>query len=47
MASIIAHCPRCQSALVYRHEQNWKVPLPRLPPCVSTRLLILGPQAGD
>lgn len=24
MASIIAHCPRCQSALVYRHGQSPK-----------------------
>ncbi|KAB7700962.1 IS1 family transposase, partial [Plesiomonas shigelloides] len=22
MTSIIVHCPRCQSALVYRHGQN-------------------------
>ncbi len=25
MASIIVRCPRCQSALVYRHRQNPKV----------------------
>ncbi|WP_410522757.1 IS1 family transposase, partial [Pectobacterium sp. HCp5_1] len=22
MASVTVHCPRCQSALVYRHGQN-------------------------
>ncbi|MBN3053796.1 IS1 family transposase, partial [Pectobacterium brasiliense] len=24
MASVTVHCPRCQSALVYRHGQNPK-----------------------
>ncbi|AHA67010.1 Transposase [Shigella dysenteriae 1617] len=27
MASVNIHCPRCQSAQVYRHGQNWVMPL--------------------
>lgn len=42
MASINDHRPRCQSAQVYRHDQNPKVSLPGI-----TDLLRILPQADN